>query len=42
LGLAVVASMVERHGGSLGVTSEPQQSTTFTIELPASPSFEAA
>ncbi|UJR82359.1 sensor histidine kinase [Sandaracinus amylolyticus] len=35
LGLAVVASLVERHGGTISVASEVGRGTTFTIELPA-------
>jgi signal transduction histidine kinase len=35
LGLSVVASMVQRHGGTLHVQSEVGSGTTFTIELPA-------
>ena len=33
LGLSITKAIVERHGGTIGVTSEPGQ-TTFTILLP--------
>ena len=36
LGLTVVHNMVQEHGGSITVESEPGQGTTFTITLPAS------
>lgn len=35
LGLSVSYSIIERHGGSIKVDSEPGRGTTFTIELPA-------
>src|SRR5215813_1218996 len=35
LGLSVSHSIMERHGGSIKVQSEPDKGTTFTIELPA-------
>jgi signal transduction histidine kinase len=35
LGLWIVRQLVEAHGGTIGVTSEPG-STTFTVELPRS------
>jgi PAS domain S-box-containing protein len=34
LGLATVLSIVKRHGGQLGIDSEPGVGTTFTIFLP--------
>jgi two-component system OmpR family sensor kinase len=33
LGLSITKAIVERHGGTIGVTSEPGR-TTFTIQLP--------
>ncbi len=36
LGLAIVKSLVQLHGGTIGVQSEPKQGTTFTITLPDS------
>ncbi|HVQ36512.1 MAG TPA: ATP-binding protein [Pyrinomonadaceae bacterium] len=35
LGLSVSYSIVERHEGSISVTSEPGNGTVFTIDLPA-------
>jgi len=37
LGLAIVKQLVEAHGGSVAVASEPGQGTQFTITLPAAP-----
>jgi signal transduction histidine kinase len=34
LGLAIARSIVEMHGGSIGVTSVVGQGTTFTVRLP--------
>jgi PAS domain S-box-containing protein len=34
LGLATVLSIVKRHGGQMGVDSQPGEGTTFTIFLP--------
>lgn len=34
LGLAIVKALVEAHGGTIGVTSELQHGTTFTIRFP--------
>ncbi len=35
LGLSVSYSIIERHEGTISVSSEPDQGTVFTIELPA-------
>lgn len=35
LGLAIARHVVEAHGGSLAVQSEPKRGTEFTVELPA-------
>lgn len=35
LGLAVSQGIITRHGGTIQVTSQPGQGTTFTITLPA-------
>jgi PAS domain S-box-containing protein len=40
LGLAVTYGIVHRHGGSVGVTSEPGRGTTVEIRLPAAPSAQ--
>ena len=37
LGLAVTLSIIERHGGSIAVTSAKNKGTTFTIILPQYP-----
>jgi two-component system phosphate regulon sensor histidine kinase PhoR len=34
LGLSIVRNMVERNGGSIHVTSQSGQGTTFTVEFP--------
>ncbi len=35
LGLAIVRELVELHGGTIAVTSEPGAETTFAIDLPS-------
>jgi two-component system sensor histidine kinase BaeS len=35
LGLSIVKAIIERHGGTVSVSSEPAQGTEFTIRLPA-------
>jgi two-component system sensor histidine kinase HydH len=34
LGLALVAKIVDEHGGKISVRSEPQKGTTFEISIP--------
>lgn len=40
LGLSLVASMAELHGGSVRVQSELSKGSTFTVSLPAAPALE--
>jgi len=35
LGLAVTKKIIDEHGGSISVTSQPKQGTTFVITLSA-------
>ena len=35
LGLAICKSFVEAHGGTIEVSSVPDQGTLFTVEIPA-------
>lgn len=37
LGLSVSYSIIEKHGGSISVDSEPGEGTTFVVELPLEP-----
>jgi signal transduction histidine kinase len=37
LGLTIVRQLVERHGGSVALRSEPGHGATFTVRLPALP-----
>ncbi len=40
LGLSITHDVIERHGGTISVTSEPGHHTQFTIELPTAPAAE--
>jgi signal transduction histidine kinase len=39
LGLTVVHNIVQEHGGSIAVESEPGRGTAFTITLPVAKSI---
>ena len=40
LGLSITHDVIERHGGTISVTSEQGHQTQFTIELPTAPAAE--
>lgn len=42
LGLAITKKLVEMHGGTIGVESEVNKGTTFTISLPLTTEIETA
>lgn len=37
IGLSLVKSIVDQHGGTVDVESEPQRGSTFSVRLPAAP-----
>jgi len=37
LGLAISYGIVERHGGTIDVSSQPERGTTFVVRLPLRP-----
>jgi PAS domain S-box-containing protein len=39
LGLAIAKAIVEQHGGTIGVASQPDAGATFWFELPAEPRY---
>lgn len=40
LGLTITKEIIQRHNGSIGVTSHPQKGTSFTVRLPLLPEEE--
>jgi len=41
LGLTIVQRIVQNHGGSISVQSEPGQGSTFSVHLPCAPGSES-
>jgi two-component system, OmpR family, phosphate regulon sensor histidine kinase PhoR len=39
LGLSIAQKIIEMHHGTIAVASKPNEGTTFTVSLPAEPSF---
>ncbi len=37
LGLAIVSRILERHGGNMKITSQPEEGTTFTVSFQVAP-----
>jgi signal transduction histidine kinase len=42
LGLAIARELVQRMGGTIGATSEPDRGSTFWFELPLEPASQRA
>jgi two-component system NtrC family sensor kinase len=40
LGLSITRDVVQRHGGTISVVSDPGRGATFTIDLPTAPISE--